>query len=153
MGCAPIRTDAGMTRLESALVTYLLIAGLVIGAGMLYRANAFGGLDASLAPVSGSVPEAGDAPLTVSVASPGRIAQSPGSGRAERRDECAGLPGRQQPGFDCSLPLYVRALDFSAVRIKARYQCADSENYQLVHGQRVESGKRCVLTSAREGRP
>lgn len=146
------RSDKGLTRLESAVMTSLLIVGLAVGAVFLFRAYPNGLTGGTLNAQGGSAGQitTADAPTQVNVVAPGTIAVPPGEKRS-RRDACPDLRGRQPAGFDCSLPLYVPALDLSAVRVKARFQCPDADNYRLVKGQTVQPDKKCILKTAEAG--
>lgn len=146
------RSDQGLTRLESALATYLLIAVLAVAAVTLVRSFSAPATSSGQAVDARAVAVA-QAPVSVSVAAPGTIARGPGASTKARKDRCPNLRGVQPAGFDCSLPVLVPALDLSAVRVKAPYQCADPENYRLVKGQSVQRNKKCVLKSVTAGRP
>lgn len=148
MTFSPSRSDKGLTRLESAVLTSLLIIGLAVGAVFFLRAYP-NGLTGGIVAQDGATAQAasGNAPLRVNVVAPGTI-EVPSGDRRSRRDACPDLRGRQPAGFDCSLPLHTAALDLSAVRTKARYQCPDRVNYRLVKGQTVQPDKQCVLKTA-----
>ena len=150
MGSSPLGTDRGLTRLESTLGTVLVVVVLAVAAVTLIRT--YSTTLPGQASAQGSV-QVEDAPVAVSVAAAGTIATPPKPEKRARTDACPDLPGRQPAGFDCTLPLFVPALDLSAVRVKAPYQCADPENYRLVDGQAVQKDKRCVLKTAKAGQP
>ena len=157
------RSDRGLTRLESAIVMSVVIVGLLVGAGALIRdytttVRDTGQTSAEVAsPLVLDLPDPPvfdlpGAPVTVAVPAAGTVAQPPGSAKATGKDACPDLRGKQPAGFDCTLPLIVPALDLSAVREKAPYQCADAENYRLVKGQTVQRDKKCILKTATVGR-
>lgn len=150
------RSDRGLTRLESAIVMSVVIVGLLVGAGALIRTYATTVSDPGQPSAEVALPpvvDLPDAPVTVAVPAAGTIAQPRASSTTAGKDACSDLRGVQPPGFDCTLPLFVPALDLSAVREKAPYQCADPENYRLVKGQAIQSDKKCVLKTARAVRP
>lgn len=150
MGSSPLGTDRGLTRLESTLVTALVIVVLAVAALTLVRTytTTLPGQTTAQVPV-----QVEEAPVSVSVAAAGTVATPPTPQKPDRKDACPDLRGRQPAGFDCTLPLYVPALDLSTVRVKAPYQCADPENYRLVNGQEVQKNKTCVLKTAKAGQP
>ena len=148
MSVPSIRSDRGRTRLESSILTTLVIVGLLVVLGLMIRPY-ITSVAASAPAAAQDAPVAAEGPQQVSVVAPGTIAL-PGT-VADGSDACPDLRGTQPEGFDCTLPLYVRALDLTATRPAAPYACPDPENYRLVRGQKVEKNKRCVLKTASAG--
>lgn len=150
-----LSSDQGMTRLESNIVAGVLIVALAVGVSVLFRTYSTTMGETEHATVQNGQPfqhevAVADAPIAVNVVAAGTIAQPLEATVDSGTDSCVDLPGLQPGGFDCSLPLYAPALDLAASNLKARYQCADHANYQLVGGQAVEADKRCILRSAVE---
>ena len=150
MGTSPLRSERGLTRLESSLITSLVIVVLAVAAVTLVRS--YVGTQAGQVSARGSV-QASEAPVPVSVAAAGTIATETDPASGVREDACPGLRGSQRRGFDCALPMFAPALDLSAVPVKGRYQCADPIHYRLVNGQSVQSNKKCVLKATKAGPP
>ena len=148
-------SDSGMTRLESNVLVGVLVVAMVIGASILIRTYSSTVNETEHATVQEGQPfvhdDTADAPIAVNVVAAGTIAQPLDTAVDDGTDVCPELPGLQPGRFDCSLPLYVPALDVAASHVKGRYQCADHANYQLVGGQAVESEKLCVLKTAQAG--
>lgn len=150
-------SDRGMTRLESNLLVAVLVIGAVIGASVLFRTYSSAVGETEHATVQDGQPfthqVAAEAPIAVNVVAAGTIAQPLAEVADDGVDTCAELPGVQPAGFDCSLPVYVPALDLAASHVKGRYQCADRTRYQLVGGQSVQPGKLCVLKTVQAAQP
>lgn len=122
MASSPLGSDRGLTRLESALVSALIIVVLAVAAVTLLRALA---ADTQVTFIAHAQPTPSAEPQSVRVTAAGTV----------------------------DLPRYAPALDFSAVRSKARYQCADPVHYRLLGGQTVSARKKCVLRSTKAGHP
>lgn len=150
-------SDRGMTRLESNLLVAVLVIGVVIGASVLIRTYSSTVNETEHATVQDGQPfrhqPDAEAPVAVNVVAAGTIAQPPGEVDDDGVDACAELPGVQPAHFDCSLPVYVPALDVAASHVKGRYQCADHADYQLVGGQSVQPQKLCVLKTVEAAGP
>lgn len=150
-------SERGMTRIESTLLVSALVVGVVIGAAVLLRTYSLTVGEMHHATVQNGKAftheAAADAPVSVNVVAAGTVAEPVDAPADVKSDHCEGLPGIQSATFDCALPLYVTALDLAASNVKARYQCADRINYELVGGQGVEPEKKCVLKSAHPALP
>ena len=140
--------DRGATRLEVAFVLALLlvVGSLAMAAG---GTTVFGWARSApdaVGPVDERGPSAGAsaaAPVSVNVAAAATIGELD-----DGTDTCARILGIQSRGFDCTLPLYVDAMDKPGPVGKVKYYCADSSMYHLVGGQRSALHKKCVLTTA-----
>lgn len=134
-------SDRGATAAEYAVILGLIAAVIIVSVAILGFSvfGLFATTEDTLASATG--PETVSVPLagTIEEQTPAEEEQDPSA------DSCPNLAGLQPAGFDCSLPVTVAALTIGKGGGKAKYTCADSINYQLVRGQKVERNKTCIL--------